>query len=75
MLSRRENEVLQFIREFEVSSMDYLKSLGLSDKETTDAYLQLQWEFLHTIMRRHPPHLTHKPNVYRSGKKYKAFCI
>lgn len=51
MLSTREEEILQFIHEFEVLSLDYLKSKGTSTGELADAYLQMQWDFLRTIMK------------------------
>jgi hypothetical protein len=50
MLSTHVEEVLGFIRDFETSSRDYLKSKGLSEYEMTNAYLDLQWDFLHTIL-------------------------
>ena len=55
MLSTREDEILSFIQEFENSAKDYLKSKGISDREMAEAYLQMQWEFLHTILQHHPP--------------------
>ncbi|MBC2724561.1 hypothetical protein [Desulfosporosinus sp.] len=51
MLSTQTDEVLGFIREFEVSSRDYLLSKGLSESEMRNAYLDLQWDFLHTILK------------------------
>lgn len=70
MLSTHEDEVLQFIREFEISSKDYLRARGISDRDMADAYLQVQWEFLHTIMHKRPPQLLTQENpVYRS------FCV
>ncbi len=50
MLSTHGEEVLGFIRDFETSSRDYLLSKGLSEYEITNAYLDLQWDFLHTIL-------------------------
>lgn len=50
MLSTHAEEVLGFIRDFETSSRDYLLSKGLSEYEMTNAYLDLQWNFLHTIL-------------------------
>ena len=51
MLSTPTEEVLGFIRDFEASSRDYLLSKGLSEYEVTNAYLDLQWDFLHTILK------------------------
>ncbi|AFM42093.1 hypothetical protein Desaci_3191 [Desulfosporosinus acidiphilus SJ4] len=51
MLSTHKDEILGFIREFEISSREYLKSKGLSENEMTNAYLELQWDFLHTILK------------------------
>ncbi|ODA41307.1 hypothetical protein [Desulfosporosinus sp. BG] len=51
MLSTHGEEVLGFIRDFETSSRDYLRSKGLSEYEMTNAYLDLQWNFLHTILK------------------------
>ncbi|EHQ90276.1 hypothetical protein [Desulfosporosinus youngiae] len=52
MLSTHADEVLGFIRDFEVSSRDYLLSKGLSEYEMRNAYLDLQWNFLHTILKK-----------------------
>ena len=51
MLSTHDEEVLGFIRDFETSSRDYLLSKGLSEYEMTNAYIDLQWNFLHTILK------------------------
>ena len=51
MLSSHTEEVLGFIRDFETSSRNYLLSKGLSEYEMTNAYLDLQWDFLHTILK------------------------
>ena len=51
MLSTHNEEVLGFIRDFETSSREYLLSKGLSEYEMTNAYLDLQWNFLHTILK------------------------
>ena len=51
MLSTHAEEVLIFIRDFETSARDYLLSKGLSEYEMTNAYLDLQWNFLHTILK------------------------
>ena len=50
MLSTKE-DVLVFIQDFETSSRDYLQSKGFSKNEITTAYLDLQWNFLHTILK------------------------
>jgi len=52
MLSTHADEVLGFIRDFEVSSRDYLLSKGLSEYEMRNAYLDFQWNFLHTILKK-----------------------
>lgn len=51
MLSTHGEEVLGFIRDFETSSREYLRSKGLSEYEMTNAYLDIQWSFLHTILK------------------------
>jgi len=51
MLSTHGEEVLGFIRDFETSSREYLRAKGLSEYEMTNAYLDLQWNFLHTILK------------------------
>ncbi|MDP4126366.1 MAG: hypothetical protein Q8912_05425 [Bacillota bacterium] len=53
MLSTHGEEILGFIRDFETSSREYLLSKGLSEYEMTNAYLDLQWNFLHTILKQH----------------------
>lgn len=53
MLSAHDEEVLGFIRDFETSSREYLRSKGLSDYEVRNAYLDLQWNFLNTILKQH----------------------
>lgn len=53
MQSAYDDEVLGFIRDFETSSREYLLSKGLSENEMTSAYLELQWNFLHTILKQH----------------------
>ncbi|MCO5386839.1 MULTISPECIES: hypothetical protein [Desulfosporosinus] len=52
MLSTHANEVLGFILDFEASSREYLLSKGLSEYEMGNAYLDFQWNFLHTILRK-----------------------
>lgn len=51
MLSTHGEDILVFIRDFETSSRDYLQSKGFTENETTNAYLDLQWDFLHTILK------------------------
>lgn len=51
MLSTHGEDILVFIRDFETSSRVYLQSKGLSENEMTNAYLDLQWNFLHTILK------------------------
>jgi hypothetical protein len=53
MVSSNE-EVLKFIREFEDSSRDYLLSQGMSKHDLENAYLELQWQFLQTILKTKP---------------------
>ena len=50
MLSTHDEDILVFIQNFETSSRDYLQSKGCSESEMTNAYLDLQWNFLHTIL-------------------------
>ncbi|MHB8076129.1 hypothetical protein [Desulfosporosinus fructosivorans] len=49
-ISTHGEDILVFIRDFESSSRDYLQSKGFSENEMTNAYLDLQWNFLHTIL-------------------------
>lgn len=51
MLSTHKEDILGFIQDFETSSRDYLHSKGVSENEMTNAYLDLQWDFLHTILK------------------------
>ncbi len=51
MLSAHGEDILVFIRDFESSSRDYLQSKGFSENEMTNAHLDLQWDFLHTILK------------------------
>lgn len=44
------NDVLGFIRDFELSSREFLLSQGISEYEIANAYLDLQWKFLHIIL-------------------------
>ena len=73
MLSTRENEILQFIQEFEISSLDYLKSKGTSAGELGNAYLQMQWEFLRTIMNKRAPSTIKKP-VGQRKQVFNSLC-
>lgn len=50
-ISTHSEDILVFIRDFESSSRDYLQSKGFSENEMTNAYLDLQWSFLHTILK------------------------
>lgn len=59
MLSTHEDEVLRFIHEFEESAREYLKAKGMSEHEAANAYLELQWEFLHAVLQKHPPKTEH----------------
>ncbi|MHB1406502.1 MAG: hypothetical protein ACYCV0_13045 [Desulfitobacteriaceae bacterium] len=52
MLSTREEEVLGFIRDFESFSRNYLLEKGISQHEIANAYLELQWQFLHIILNK-----------------------
>jgi len=54
MLSTHEEEVLRFIHEFEESAREYLKAKGMSEHEAANAYLELQWDFLHIILKKTP---------------------
>lgn len=49
-----DEEVLNFIREFEDSSREYLLSHGTSKHDLDNAYLELQWQFLQTILKTKP---------------------
>lgn len=59
MLSSND-EVLRFIREFEDSSREYLLSNGTSEQELANAYLELQWQFLQTILKKKPASRRHR---------------
>lgn len=50
MLSRQE-EALCFLREFEKCSQEYLAAQGIGEHEIANAHLELQWKFLHAILR------------------------
>lgn len=51
VLTQRE-DVLGFIRDFELSSREFLHSKGMSEHEIANAHLELQWEFLHAILEK-----------------------
>lgn len=71
MLSTHGEEVLGFIRDFETSSRDYLRSKGLSEHEMTNAYLDLQWNFLHTILKQRSEKIrrTSRCHIFHSKKQ------
>jgi hypothetical protein len=48
------DDALKFIREFELSSREYLLAKGTSEHELDSAYLELQWKFLRTIIQKQP---------------------
>ncbi|MHB1652724.1 MAG: hypothetical protein ACYCVD_09650 [Desulfitobacteriaceae bacterium] len=53
MMSNPE-DVLLFLRDFETSSREYLKAKGIYDNDVANAQLELQWKFLHTILKQYP---------------------
>lgn len=75
MLSTHGEEVLGFIRDFETSSRDYLRSKGLSEYEMTNAYLDLQWNFLHTILKQCSTGTTHHAPTQRHILRSKKHAI
>ena len=55
-------ETLRFLREFERSSVEYLRERGVDGHEVANAQLDMQWKLLHTILSRHPlPSTPRKP--------------
>lgn len=55
-------ETLRFLREFELSSIEYLKARGVDEHEVANAQLDMQWKLLHTILNQHPlPEQHRKP--------------
>ncbi len=71
MLSTHNEEVLGFIRDFETSSREYLRSKGLSEYEMINAHLDLQWSFLHTILKQRSEKIckTSQRYILRSKKQ------
>lgn len=67
MLSTHREDILGFIRDFETSSRDYLQSKGLSEHEMTNAYLDIQWNFLHTILNQQ------KKNKHKNNQRHILF--
>lgn len=61
MLSTNGEAILLFIQDFETSSRDYLHSKGLSENEMTNAYLDIQWNFLHTILKQQAKMISTNP--------------
>lgn len=53
MLSNSE-EVLLFLRDFEATSREFLKAKGIGENEVANAQLELQWKFLHTLLKQKP---------------------
>ncbi len=51
MVSTQSEDVLGFIRDFELSSREFLLSQGMSVHEIDNAHLELQWKFLHIILK------------------------
>jgi hypothetical protein len=58
MLSIQNSDVLGFIRDFELSSREFLLSQGMSEHEIANAHLDLQWKFLHIILE--------QPDIFRN---------
>lgn len=65
MMSASKEDIILFIRDFEASSRDYLQAKGLSEQEMTNAYLDLQWDFLHTILSQAAKRRTAGKNTHR----------
>lgn len=72
MLSINE-EVLMFIHDFENSSREYLVSKGVNEHDIAAAHLELQWEFLHTILKQHPLQSGNSP--FKSKIKNKKYIM
>lgn len=49
-MSSHQEEVLRFLNEFEVSAREYLRAKGVGEYDVANAHLELQWQFLHTIL-------------------------
>ncbi|MFZ3102740.1 MAG: hypothetical protein WA131_04160 [Desulfitobacteriaceae bacterium] len=62
MLSTQREDVLGFIRDFELSSREFLLSQGMSEHEIANAHLELQWKFLHVILE--------QPNILKWNKTH-----
>ncbi|SPF50736.1 conserved hypothetical protein [Candidatus Desulfosporosinus infrequens] len=75
MLSTHSEEVLGFIRDFETSSREYLRSKGLSEYEMTNAYLDLQWNFLRTILKQRSKCTMHRASTQRQVLRSKKQAI
>ena len=67
MLSTHGEDILVFIQDFETSSRDYLHAKGFSENEMTNAYLDLQWNFLHTILKQ-------RAEMRREGSQRHILC-
>ncbi|KUO71822.1 MAG: hypothetical protein APF81_03665 [Desulfosporosinus sp. BRH_c37] len=67
MLSTPGEDILLFIQDFETSSRNYLQSKGLSENEMTNAYLDIQWNFLHTILKQ-------QAEIIRKNSQRHIFC-
>ena len=50
MVSTQREDILGFIRDFELSSREFLLSKGMTEHEIANAHLELQWKFLHVIL-------------------------
>lgn len=44
-------EVLNFLRDFETSTRNYLLSQGVADSELPAVLLEAQWQMLHNILQ------------------------
>ena len=50
-MTRAEQEALEFLREFEISTRNYFLGSGMADCDIPGAVLEAHWQLLHNIMR------------------------
>jgi len=63
------DDALKFIKDFEDYSHEYLSSKGITGHDYANAYLDLQWKFLHAVLRRQTSTLQHRSSGIKQLQK------
>jgi len=67
-MTNAEQEALDFLREFEISTRGYFLRRGLVESELSSAILEAQWQLLHDILRAKTSIMLRQKN-HRTPKK------